>query len=536
MKQETEGLRSRIIALIAVAVLSLAGLTGIAAPAQAAQQDFGTKIISASDWLGGNGVDVFSNGSPTTVSNDYSTPAVGMKWQCVELAQRLYKARGWYGGLFPGVDAAYQIYDAAPNMGMSRQANGSITSIVPGDMIIHASSDPWSPRVGHVAIVDSISGSTVSVVEQNLSYSGRNSYTLSNGTLSKGSTPIRGIVHDPDNTSSQGGGSRPWGDFDGNGKADIAWYEPTSASGQTQLSIFGYTGSSFNRSWDNFGWGTPKWSGVGDFTGDGKADIAWYEPTSASGQTQLSIFASTGSGFSRISSSFGWGTPTWAGVGDFNGDGKADVAWYEPTSVSGQSQLSIFAFNGSGFNRISSSFGWGPPKWAGVGDMTGDGKADIGWYEPTSSSGQSQLSIFAFNGSGFNRAWSSFGWGTPTWAGVGDFNGDGKADVAWYEPTSSSGQSQLSVFASTGSGFSRISSSFGWATPKWSGVGDFTGDGKADIAWYEPTSASGQTQLSIFASAGTGFSRISSDFGWATPSWASSRSGSFANTNGSGSK
>ena len=58
-----------------------------------AQQPYNTKILNGSSWLNGNGVDVYSNGSTGNVTYDYSAPAVGMKWQCVEVCP--VKSRQW---------------------------------------------------------------------------------------------------------------------------------------------------------------------------------------------------------------------------------------------------------------------------------------------------------------------------------------------------------------------------------------------------------------------------------------------------------
>lgn len=198
-------LGTRLGAFMAALLLSLATLLLVATPAQA-QQAYGTKILNAGDWLNGAGVDVYANGSSSYVSNDYAAPAVGMRWQCVELPQRLYKAKNWYSGMFPGVGVAADIWGQAPSMGMSRQSNGSINSITPGDMIIHGYG--FFGGAGHVAVVDSVSGSTVSVVEQNFSTTGRATYAISGGTLSRsGTSDIMGVVHDPDNSGTVAGGS-----------------------------------------------------------------------------------------------------------------------------------------------------------------------------------------------------------------------------------------------------------------------------------------------------------------------------------------
>jgi len=177
---------------------------------------FGAVQLNASDWLtaNGGGVTAYSNGDIGTVSNDYSAPAVGMKWQCVELTQRLYQAKGWHNGFWTGVSSAYQIYDNAAANGLQAHPNNGSYVPVPGDMIVH--SPNANSSAGHVSIIDRISGSTVFAVEQNVAAvaqtsAGRGTYMLTNGVLSRSglSLPIRGIVHSPSNPYTSTGGAPP---------------------------------------------------------------------------------------------------------------------------------------------------------------------------------------------------------------------------------------------------------------------------------------------------------------------------------------
>src|SRR5262249_47248502 len=146
------------------------------------------------------------------------------------------------------------------------------------------------------------------------------------------------------------------------------------------------------------GIGAPEWAGAGDFDGDGKDEIAWYEhgldgTVSVFGNTGHSMFVADASRWVR-----GWGTPDWAGVGDFDGDGKADIAWYEAWNggsiVIGRSTGSTFVNAGKWIS------GLGKPDWAAVGDFDGDGKADIAWYEKWNKGGA--ISIMVSNGRSFS--------------------------------------------------------------------------------------------------------------------------------------
>jgi CHAP domain len=186
------------LALLAIIMAMCTLLPGLGQRASAAIVSPNCQVlVSANQWLGGHGVDVCLN----TYGNNGPSWQFGQKWQCVELAQRLYNNLNWTGkSIFP-VNSAYQIYDVAPSLGFIRHANGDGIP-KPGDMIIHAATT--NNAAGHVSIVDYVAGSVVNVVEQNGNATGRGSYTLSGSMLSRpGFGEIRGYVHAPLNTITQ---------------------------------------------------------------------------------------------------------------------------------------------------------------------------------------------------------------------------------------------------------------------------------------------------------------------------------------------
>jgi CHAP domain len=182
MSAEVARVRRRSIRRLLPAALALSLAVGVAAfaagPARASCSGTecdpaGTVELSGADWLGGNGVNVYSNGASVgdDAGNNYVTNANGIsvlsgeEWQCVELVNRLYLTRGWITGHWSG--DGDELYQNAPG-GLTKQANGSISQLAPGDVIsLGDGTTGKADDGGHAAVVNSVSGSTVDLVNQN---------------------------------------------------------------------------------------------------------------------------------------------------------------------------------------------------------------------------------------------------------------------------------------------------------------------------------------------------------------------------------
>jgi hypothetical protein len=159
-------------------------------------------------------------------------------------------------------------------------------------------------------------------------------------------------------------------------------------------------------------------------------------------------------------------------VGDFNGDGKADMLAY--TGSNGV--WAVCLSTGVGFDCQNWRGHGGGEKNNAVGDFNGDSKMDMAGY--TGSNGM--WAVCLSTGIGFNcQNWQGHGGGESNNA-VGDFNGDGRMDMAGY----AGNNGVWAVCLSTGVGFNCQSWQGHSGGEKNNIVGDFNGDGRSDMMGY----------------------------------------------------
>ena len=202
-------------------------------------------------------------------------------------------------------------------------------------------------------------------------------------------------------TSSVTDGDIAAGDFTGDGKADVAsiwpsglWYQDGDTLKWTKI-----TSSAPNR------------VTAGDVTGDGRDEIIgtwssgiWYRDVAASSWTQMTASFTDGD----------------IAAGDFTGDGKADVASIWPSGLWYQDGATLV------WTKVGTA-----PNSVTAGDVTGDGRDEIIgtwssgiWYRDVAASRWTKMTASVTDGD----------------IAAGDFTGDGKADVAsiwpsglWYQ-------------------------------------------------------------------------------------------------------
>ena len=271
---------------------------------------------------------------------------------------------------------------------------------------------------------------------------------------------------------------------------------------------------------------------MGDFNGDGRADMLCVD--SETGEKWITYASATGT-----YSGLGWhsGPSIWCKgsmrllVGDFNGDGRADMLCHDPTT--GEKWVT-YADSSGGF--FTTGFGWysamnwcyGADAQLFVADINGDGRADMLCHAP--STGEKWVALAtsagAFTGTNYHNTpglWCS----ATQRLYVADFNGDKQADMLCHDP--SSGDVWV-AYTGRGGLFSSVWS-LGLNYCKGSQqlhIADFNGDGRGDLLCSD--AVSGLVQILFASSTGT-FRRS----GWFSDSglWCNAKQQLFtANING----
>ena len=205
------------------------------------------------------------------------------------------------------------------------------------------------------------------------------------------------------------------GDFNGDGKADLA------TVGNTTLETRRGNGNGTFQPPVTYSLGGTDANAVliRDVNGDGKPDII----SANYGNSTVSVFLSNGNGTFKPASQFSTTThPVVLTAGDFNKDGKIDLA------VASATKVSILLGNGSGgFSLVRTITGGKSIQGIASVILRGNGVADLVLVDRTANS----AILLYGNGDGTFAAPLSFAVGsTPTSVTVGDFNNDGALDVA----------------------------------------------------------------------------------------------------------
>jgi uncharacterized protein (DUF2141 family) len=301
-------------------------------------------------------------------------------------------------------------------------------------------------------------------------------YLLGSATLASSAVPMSFTSAPTPTLPGVAGQSGVVGDFNGDGNLDMAVLQPNGV-----VILLGKGDGTFTTgatvAIPSNSWSTGEMA-VGDFNGDGKLDIAVITYNNPG----VDILLGNGNGTfslapSSISSAYIATENPLMAVGDFNGDGKLDIA-----IATGYNTISIFLGNGNGTFTAGPTVGLpadGPEDYAvviQVGDFNGDGKLDMAVTGVDSD----YVYILLGNGDGTFTLKSKYSIPYQVCAiVVGDFNGDGKPDLAVQGGFGGS----ISLLLGNGDGTFTLKSTLAVSSAQYIlAAADFDGDGKLDLA------------------------------------------------------
>ncbi|MEP6652137.1 MAG: VCBS repeat-containing protein [Myxococcales bacterium] len=231
-------------------------------------------------------------------------------------------------------------------------------------------------------------------------------------------------------------------------------------------------------------------SGTGNGTG-GAPSSGGTDGFSSGGA--VSVLLNSGSGTFGLPINHPVFTPASVALGDLSGDGKADLA-----VASSLGSVVVLTNSGTGTFADSVTYSVGiRPSAVAVGDLNGDGKLDIAVANAGRELGTGDVAVLLNAGGGNFVAANYMAGSNPAAIAIADLNGDGKGDLAVANRDSGA-----SVLLNAGDGtFGAPAKYAAGSTPFWVAIGDLNGDGKPDIAL---TSASGGGGVAVLLNLGAG--------------------------------
>jgi len=261
----------------------------------------------------------------------------------------------------------------------------------------------------------------------------------------------------------------------------------------------------------------PQAIAVADFNGDGKADLAVLNfvcppNTNLCPAGSVSILLGKGDGTFQAHVDFATGpAPVAIVAGDFNGDGKPDLAvtnHVNPIDSGSPGTFSILLGNGDGTFQTHTDHAAG----SGVGtlvatDFNKDGKLDLVISNAPTATNSAVLLMLGNGDGSFQGPTALSISGAPVAFATGDFNGDGNADLAI-----TTSASVVSVLLGNGNGSFQAQADYPVAPlPGNIIVADLNGDGSLDLI-VAATGLSQEGFISVLVGHGDGTFQTHADY------------------------
>ncbi len=466
-----------------IAIVTLGAALGSGTvTAHASVIPFGAVLVSGAQWAGADAslgdLNVYSNGNQ---SQDTSG-TFGRQYECTELAQRWAYYKFGEPASWP-ISRAADMWTVGPSLPvpLAQDPNGGANPPQFGDLLVFAATS--TNPTGHVAVVSSVTATSVTAVHQNFTVNG----TLTGQwTQSMNGTTVAALGNDP----------------------VIGWLRPASApsqplmrpvhtssapstavtpDGSTQTVFWKGSSNQLTEAWYAGG----SWHGPADFAQFGTLVSPPSVAITKDGLTQTVFWQAANGHLYEAWYSGAWHGPadltaTWGGVGTMTS---------APTAVTTDDGSQMVFWRGSNLHLWEAWYAGG--SWHGPIDMANLGVMASAPNVTVTPDGSTQLVFWKASDGNLAEAWY-----TGRWNGPREFGSFGTVASAPSVTVTPDGNTQL-VFWQDANHHLREA----WFTGVWNGPADLTaasfGDGSPLVSAPTATvTTDGSTQIVFWEGAG----------------------------------
>jgi hypothetical protein len=258
------------------------------------------------------------------------------------------------------------------------------------------------------------------------------------------------------------------GDFTGEGRSDVLWWQSSGAIAEWQTNLAGQLASAQALGTTSSAW---KIEGVGYFDANGRSDVLFRNVDGS-----IAAWETDPTGQLTSAKLLGTTAPIWRvdGIGDFDGNGRSDILFRDSAG-----SIALWQTDQEGQLASAKLIGSAASAWhiAGIGDFDGNGRSDLLFRNVDGS-----LAVWQTDAAGQLSSAQQIGTVASSWhvVDIGDFDGNGRSDILFVNDNGSVALWQTNAAGQLASASSLTSPGIQWHE---AGTGDFNGDGRSDILW-----------------------------------------------------